>query len=274
MNSTLSNTSIKCVRDTSVTAVVFPCLYSILFVVALILNSLAAWIFFNIPSSSTFVVFLKNVVRHQGFGCFTFVCAEQQLKQTLSLTGGGWLADDPDHPSESLKRCRCGFLATARLPLPILCRSLLHHHVHQHPLAGSHQPGSLPEDSQALWEVCPAAGSCWSDPQCSHLGGHVVFSVTQRYSEWPAATGLWRQTEVHLHEEQSWHAVAWRIQLLLSGSYWIMVVPHFGWYTFLPRFRREGKYHSEGVINILICQQGSEQADFINVKLLLQYHLI
>ncbi|KAF1394129.1 hypothetical protein PFLUV_G00023300 [Perca fluviatilis] len=62
MNNTLSNTSIKCVRDTSVTAVIFPCLYSILFVVALILNSLAAWIFFSIPSSSTFVVFLKNVV--------------------------------------------------------------------------------------------------------------------------------------------------------------------------------------------------------------------
>ncbi|XP_073339258.1 P2Y purinoceptor 13-like [Pagrus major] len=61
MNTTLSNTS-KCVRDTSVTAVVFPCLYSILFIVALILNSLAAWIFFNIPSTSTFVVFLKNVV--------------------------------------------------------------------------------------------------------------------------------------------------------------------------------------------------------------------
>ncbi|XP_019943736.1 P2Y purinoceptor 13-like [Paralichthys olivaceus] len=62
MNNTLSNTSIKCVRDTSITAVVFPCLYSILFVVALILNSLAAWIFFSIPSTSTFVVFLKNVV--------------------------------------------------------------------------------------------------------------------------------------------------------------------------------------------------------------------
>lgn len=62
MNITLSNTSIKCVRDTSVTAVVFPCLYSLLFIVALILNSLAAWIFFNIPSTSTFVVFLKNVV--------------------------------------------------------------------------------------------------------------------------------------------------------------------------------------------------------------------
>ncbi|XP_034404227.1 LOW QUALITY PROTEIN: P2Y purinoceptor 13 [Cyclopterus lumpus] len=62
MNDSLSNTSIKCVRDTSVIAVVFPCLYSILFIVALILNSLAAWIFFSIPSSSTFVVFLKNVV--------------------------------------------------------------------------------------------------------------------------------------------------------------------------------------------------------------------
>uniref|UniRef100_A0A3Q1GAR4 Purinergic receptor P2Y13 n=1 Tax=Acanthochromis polyacanthus TaxID=80966 RepID=A0A3Q1GAR4_9TELE len=62
MNNTFSNTSMKCVRDTSVTAVVFPCLYSILFIVALILNSLAAWIFFNIPSTSTFVVFLKNVV--------------------------------------------------------------------------------------------------------------------------------------------------------------------------------------------------------------------
>lgn len=62
MNGSLSNTSIKCVRDTSVTSVVFPCLYSLLFIVALVLNSLAAWIFFNIPSASTFVVFLKNVV--------------------------------------------------------------------------------------------------------------------------------------------------------------------------------------------------------------------
>ncbi|XP_039865279.1 P2Y purinoceptor 13-like [Simochromis diagramma] len=63
MNNTLSNTtSFKCVRDTSITAVVFPCLYSVLFIVALILNSLAAWIFFSIRSTSTFLVFLKNVV--------------------------------------------------------------------------------------------------------------------------------------------------------------------------------------------------------------------
>ncbi|CAF97388.1 unnamed protein product, partial [Tetraodon nigroviridis] len=56
------NTSVRCVRDDSVTAVVFPCLYSALFLVALILNSVAAWLFFSIPSTSTFVVFLKNVV--------------------------------------------------------------------------------------------------------------------------------------------------------------------------------------------------------------------
>lgn len=62
MNSNISNASVKCVRDTSVAAVVFPCLYSILFVLALILNSLAAWVFFSIPSTSTFVVLLKNVV--------------------------------------------------------------------------------------------------------------------------------------------------------------------------------------------------------------------
>ncbi|KAL1023665.1 hypothetical protein UPYG_G00044290 [Umbra pygmaea] len=62
MNSSQSNLSLKCVRDTSVTAVVFPCLYSTLFLFALGLNFLAAWIFFNIRSTSTFVVYLKNVV--------------------------------------------------------------------------------------------------------------------------------------------------------------------------------------------------------------------
>lgn len=62
MNITVSNASGKCVRDNSVTAVVFPCLYSVLFLLALILNSLAAWIFFRIPNTSNFVVFLKNVV--------------------------------------------------------------------------------------------------------------------------------------------------------------------------------------------------------------------
>lgn len=63
MNGNQSNMSLKCVRDTSVTAVVFPCLYSAFFLFALVLNCLAAWIFFNIRSTTTFVVYLKNVVR-------------------------------------------------------------------------------------------------------------------------------------------------------------------------------------------------------------------
>ncbi|KAG9348158.1 hypothetical protein JZ751_001893 [Albula glossodonta] len=61
MNVSQAN-STRCFRDTSVTSVVFPCLYSVLFLAALVLNGLAAWIFFQIPSTSTFVVYLKNVV--------------------------------------------------------------------------------------------------------------------------------------------------------------------------------------------------------------------
>lgn len=62
MNVSQVNTSLKCERDTSVTSILFPCLYATLFLVAFVLNSLAAWIFFQIRSSSTFVVYLKNVV--------------------------------------------------------------------------------------------------------------------------------------------------------------------------------------------------------------------
>ena len=62
MNTTTSSNSTKCDPDPMVTAVVLPCLYGILFLVALVLNSLAARIFFNIQTTSTFVVYLKNVV--------------------------------------------------------------------------------------------------------------------------------------------------------------------------------------------------------------------
>uniref|UniRef100_A0A671LIP6 Purinergic receptor P2Y13 n=1 Tax=Sinocyclocheilus anshuiensis TaxID=1608454 RepID=A0A671LIP6_9TELE len=62
MNTSQVNASLKCERDTRVTSVLFPCLYAALFLVAFVLNSLAAWIFFQIRSTSTFVVYLKNVV--------------------------------------------------------------------------------------------------------------------------------------------------------------------------------------------------------------------
>ncbi|XP_030633892.1 P2Y purinoceptor 13-like [Chanos chanos] len=62
MNSSQTNTSLKCEYDTSVSSVLFPFLYIILFLAAIVLNCLAAWIFFQIRSTSTFVVYLKNVV--------------------------------------------------------------------------------------------------------------------------------------------------------------------------------------------------------------------
>uniref|UniRef100_H3AB81 Purinergic receptor P2Y13 n=1 Tax=Latimeria chalumnae TaxID=7897 RepID=H3AB81_LATCH len=58
-NGTLSN---RCPRDTRITQVVFPLLYTGLFIVAVIFNILAGWIFFRIPATSTFIVYLKNIV--------------------------------------------------------------------------------------------------------------------------------------------------------------------------------------------------------------------
>ncbi|XP_056330168.1 P2Y purinoceptor 14 [Danio aesculapii] len=49
-------------RSSVFTHVVLPVLYSIICVCALILNGLAAWIFFRVPSSSALVVYLKNMV--------------------------------------------------------------------------------------------------------------------------------------------------------------------------------------------------------------------
>uniref|UniRef100_F7CTQ7 Purinergic receptor P2Y13 n=2 Tax=Ornithorhynchus anatinus TaxID=9258 RepID=F7CTQ7_ORNAN len=69
MNSTLtnishgtSNGSDRCPRDTRITQLIFPALYSVLFLVGISLNSLALWAFFQIPSSSTFIVYLKNTL--------------------------------------------------------------------------------------------------------------------------------------------------------------------------------------------------------------------
>uniref|UniRef100_UPI00398F33D5 P2Y purinoceptor 13-like n=1 Tax=Pristiophorus japonicus TaxID=55135 RepID=UPI00398F33D5 len=52
----------KCLRDTRVTRVVFPVLYTVLFIIGIVLNILAVRIFSQIPSNSTFTVLLKNIV--------------------------------------------------------------------------------------------------------------------------------------------------------------------------------------------------------------------
>ncbi|MGH0141436.1 UNVERIFIED_CONTAM: hypothetical protein FKN15_074220 [Acipenser sinensis] len=58
----LTEVDSRCIRDNAVHRVVFPVLYTILFIVGISLNSLAAWVFFQIPSKSNFIIYLKNIV--------------------------------------------------------------------------------------------------------------------------------------------------------------------------------------------------------------------
>ncbi|XP_060622758.2 P2Y purinoceptor 13 [Anolis sagrei] len=57
-----SSFSGQCLRDTRIAHVVFPLLYSFLFLGGFLLNSLAVLAFFQIPSTSSFVVYLKNTL--------------------------------------------------------------------------------------------------------------------------------------------------------------------------------------------------------------------
>ncbi|XP_062901416.1 P2Y purinoceptor 12-like isoform X2 [Mobula hypostoma] len=52
----------KCAPDRRNSQVIFSVLYTILFIVGLLMNSLAIWVFFEIPSKSNFIVYLKNTV--------------------------------------------------------------------------------------------------------------------------------------------------------------------------------------------------------------------
>ncbi|NXR70353.1 P2Y13 protein, partial [Rhadina sibilatrix] len=52
----------QCHRDTATTRLLFPLLYTLLFLLGLLLNSLACWAFFHIPSTSTFIVYLKSTL--------------------------------------------------------------------------------------------------------------------------------------------------------------------------------------------------------------------
>ncbi|XP_053316697.1 P2Y purinoceptor 13 [Spea bombifrons] len=51
-----------CSRDNRTTHFVFPVLYAIVFILGFILNTLSLWIFFYVPSSTVFVIFLKNTL--------------------------------------------------------------------------------------------------------------------------------------------------------------------------------------------------------------------
>ncbi|KAM9733043.1 P2Y purinoceptor 12 [Menidia menidia] len=57
-----SHTNTTCSRDNILKTVVFPVLYSCLFLVGMSLNGVAAWVFLRIPSRSHFIIYLKNIV--------------------------------------------------------------------------------------------------------------------------------------------------------------------------------------------------------------------
>lgn len=61
-NASGAPSSALCHRDTTVTHMVFPVLYTLVFLLGLVLNSLALWAFVYIPSTSTFIVYLKNIL--------------------------------------------------------------------------------------------------------------------------------------------------------------------------------------------------------------------
>uniref|UniRef100_A0A8C5MHF4 Purinergic receptor P2Y12 n=1 Tax=Leptobrachium leishanense TaxID=445787 RepID=A0A8C5MHF4_9ANUR len=61
-----------CSRENRANQVIFPVLYSILFVVGIIMNSLAIRVFFQISSKSNFIIFLKNSVISDSLMIMTF----------------------------------------------------------------------------------------------------------------------------------------------------------------------------------------------------------
>ena len=86
-----SHTISTCSRDNVLKTVVFPVLYSFLFIMGLLLNSVAVWVFFRIPSKSHFIIYLKNIVVADVIMTFTFpfkVCFNRYrllMRHTLTV---------------------------------------------------------------------------------------------------------------------------------------------------------------------------------------------
>ncbi|XP_009072260.1 PREDICTED: P2Y purinoceptor 12 [Acanthisitta chloris] len=57
-----SRNNSNCTSDSRISQVIFPLLYTVLFLVGITMNSLATWVFFKISSKSNFIIFLKNTV--------------------------------------------------------------------------------------------------------------------------------------------------------------------------------------------------------------------
>ncbi|XP_062377846.1 P2Y purinoceptor 12-like [Sardina pilchardus] len=75
----------RCVREVAVAAVLFPCLYGVLLAAGLLLNAVALWIFLGIRSSSTFLVYLKNLLAADLLMALTL-----PFKLLSDAGAGGW----------------------------------------------------------------------------------------------------------------------------------------------------------------------------------------
>ncbi|NXI58746.1 P2Y14 protein, partial [Chloroceryle aenea] len=62
LNASTNSSGNNCSRSTVVTKAVIPLVYCFIFLVGLLLNGLAAWIFLYVPSKKSFIVYLKNIV--------------------------------------------------------------------------------------------------------------------------------------------------------------------------------------------------------------------
>ncbi|NWH92896.1 P2Y14 protein, partial [Aegithalos caudatus] len=61
LNSSSNSSGNDCNHSTVVTTTVIPLLYCFIFLAGLPLNALAAWVFLSVPSTKSFIVYLKNI---------------------------------------------------------------------------------------------------------------------------------------------------------------------------------------------------------------------
>ncbi|KAG8580981.1 hypothetical protein GDO81_007505 [Engystomops pustulosus] len=71
-NITSNGSNITCSRDSRINQILFPVAYSILFIAGSLMNGLAITVFFQLPSKSNFIIFLKNSVISDTLMIMTF----------------------------------------------------------------------------------------------------------------------------------------------------------------------------------------------------------
>ncbi|XP_067103004.1 P2Y purinoceptor 13-like [Osmerus mordax] len=82
----LNLTALNCMVSASgVLDVVLPCLFFLMFPLALLLNGVAAWVSLHLPSSNTFIVYLKNLVAADFLMTLTFALKAASDLPTATL---------------------------------------------------------------------------------------------------------------------------------------------------------------------------------------------